>query len=324
MNCAIIGAGQLGSRHLQGLLNFNHDKLNIYIIDPSKEALQIAHLRAQELSHQHQIHYCKAILDLPSVLEFVVIATNSKVRLAVLKSLVAVAKVKYLILEKVLFPSVGEHEEALEIVENNGIKCWVNHPRRMFNDYQVLKKYFSKEKTYSFQLLGTSWGLACNALHFIDLFEFLTDSALSSLSTQFINTTTIESKRSGYIEFEGTLQGSLDNKHLFSISSLSGPALISPTLSVMTDDLRILIQESGQAKIYLLAQQTNFALEELPFSIQFQSQLTGVLFEQISQTGNCDLPTLNHSARAHKMFISSFLQHWNNAKHQEETHLPIT
>jgi hypothetical protein len=30
MNCAIIGAGQLGSRHLQGLLSYKKESLNIF------------------------------------------------------------------------------------------------------------------------------------------------------------------------------------------------------------------------------------------------------------------------------------------------------
>lgn len=324
MNCAIIGAGQLGSRHLQGLLNFQDQELNVHIIDPSKEALSVARQRAKELINRHNIHYNESVSDLPANLEFVVIATNSKVRLAVLQSLVSVAKVKYLILEKVLFPNLSAYDEALQIIQINGIKCWVNHPRRMYFDYKKLKRYFSKDKTYSFQMLGTSWGLACNGLHFIDLFEFLSDSTLTTLSTQFINSTTIESKRSGYIEFEGTLQGTLGNKHIFSITSSSGPELTHPTISIMTDDLRIIIQESGHSKIYLLAPKNNFELEQIPLSVQFQSQLTGSLLEQIYQTGDCDLPTLSHATQTHKLFISALLGHWNDALDQEETLLPIT
>ena len=48
MNCAIIGAGQLGSRHLQGLLSYKKESLNIFIIDPSDDSLFIAKQRALE------------------------------------------------------------------------------------------------------------------------------------------------------------------------------------------------------------------------------------------------------------------------------------
>ena len=37
----IVGAGQLGSRYLQGLVNVSHT-LDIYIVDPNKAALSIS------------------------------------------------------------------------------------------------------------------------------------------------------------------------------------------------------------------------------------------------------------------------------------------
>ena len=107
MNCAIIGAGQLGSRHLQGLLSYKKESLNIFIIDPSDDSLFIAKQRALELEHKHSLTFTDSFQELPKHLDFVVIATNSKVRFVVMEILLQHASVSYLILEKVLFPDLG-------------------------------------------------------------------------------------------------------------------------------------------------------------------------------------------------------------------------
>lgn len=324
MNCAIIGAGQLGSRHLQGLLTYKDVKLNIFVLDPSIESLAVAQLRAQEIEHNHSLTFTQSYQGLPNKIEFVVIATNSKVRLTVMEALFQQTSVKYLILEKVLFPDIHQYAKALELINVNNVKCWVNHPRRMYESYHQLKSLFDNSKYYNFQLVGASWGLACNGLHFIDLFEFLTDSKLTSISNSLLDGQPIESKRSGYLEFEGTLLGTLNNKHTFSITSLKNQDLIAPTMSIMTDDVRIIIQESGTPKVYFLKKENNFDIEENSFQVLYQSQLTGTLLEQIQTSGTCDLPSFEHASSTHKLFIESILNKWNNETNSYKTILPIT
>ena len=47
-NVAIVGAGQLGSRHLQGLSKVNIN-INISVVDPKKHSLQLARSRFNEM-----------------------------------------------------------------------------------------------------------------------------------------------------------------------------------------------------------------------------------------------------------------------------------
>lgn len=48
-NIIIIGAGQLGSRHLQGVLKSTY-ALNVTVVDPSEESLNTARERAEKIS----------------------------------------------------------------------------------------------------------------------------------------------------------------------------------------------------------------------------------------------------------------------------------
>jgi hypothetical protein len=194
----------------------------------------------------------------------------------------------------------------------------------MYESYHHLKSLFDNSKSYNFQLVGASWGLACNGLHFIDLFEFLTDSKLTSISNTLLDGQPIDSKRSGYIEFDGTLTGTLDHKHYFSITSFKSQTPIAPTLSIMTDDVRIVIQESGTPKVYLFKKENRFNLEEVPFQVLYQSQLTGILFEQIQTSGTCSLPPFEHASFTHQIFIASILNRWNEVTKSSNILLPIT
>ena len=76
---AIIGAGQLGSRHLQGLLKYKTQQ-DIYVLDPSQDSLKLARQRADEISHQHRVHFVADWTAIPQNIELAIVATNSNVR----------------------------------------------------------------------------------------------------------------------------------------------------------------------------------------------------------------------------------------------------
>ena len=75
----IIGAGQLGSRHLQGLLKFDKEQI-IYVLDTSVSSLDIAKERASEVESKHTIRYLTNWDSIPSELDLVIVATGASVR----------------------------------------------------------------------------------------------------------------------------------------------------------------------------------------------------------------------------------------------------
>ena len=323
-NIAIIGSGELGSRHLQGILSVSKFIFEIFIIDPSKASLRTAQKRSNELKHNHNLNFHTTINYLPKLLDFVVVATNSKVRLSVIEQLINKLNINYLLLEKVLFPELKHYELALKLIRTKKIKCWVNHPRRMYKNYQLMKNYFRSNETFFFQLVGSAWGLGCNGLHFIDLFEFLTSSTLTTINTDFVDNKAIKSKREGYIEFTGTITGTLDNKHIFSITSTNSNELVPPSITIMSEKIRLFIQESVSPKVYKLIKENSFEMEQEDFNMEYQSQLTGKLIEQLISSGTCDLPSLEHASQTHKKFIKSFLDKWNLNERTNCSKLPIT
>ena len=75
----IIGAGQLGSRHLQGLSIISQD-VEIIVIDPNSDVLELAQKRYEEMpsnSHVRSVNYHQNIPELDGEVDLAIIATNA-------------------------------------------------------------------------------------------------------------------------------------------------------------------------------------------------------------------------------------------------------
>ena len=94
---AIIGAGQLGSRHLQGLLKSKSEQV-IYVLDPSESSLKISRNRAQEIKNNHNLLFITDWNKLPNYLDLVIVSTGANVRSKVVSKLLTDFKVKNLII----------------------------------------------------------------------------------------------------------------------------------------------------------------------------------------------------------------------------------
>jgi len=318
----IIGAGQLGSRHLQGLLKFPQP-WKIFVLDPSPESLEFAKKRAQEVHHNHQVSFVNNWHDIPTSFDLVIVATNADVREEVVSVLLANYDVKYLILEKVLFQELGSYLRVSDLIKKYNVTTWVNHPRRMFDSYKEVKRLLTTGSQKIMQITGGNWGLGCNTLHFIDLFIYLTDSKLKSLDANWLDKDIIPSKRTGFIEFTGCLKGKLDDGSIFQITSLKGEQTPC-SITIFEAGTRVIIQETGTPQIYNLRKETNFAVEIIPFNMEFQSSLTTKLVEDLFMNNRCNLPSYDLAAQTHMVFIHEMLKRYNKITKSNHKKLPVT
>jgi predicted dehydrogenase len=321
-NLILIGAGQLGSRHLQGLLKLK-GKNTIYVIDPSLDSLDIAKKRANEFVHQHIIHFKDNWKDLPDFFDLAIIATNANVREKVVMQLLCGYQIKNLILEKVLFQEIETFEKIATLLEKKNVRTWVNHARRSYKSYCNIKKQLNSEIPKVYQITGGNWGLGCNGLHFIDLILYLSGSKISTLDSEWIDKQIIENKRKGFIEFTGTIKGQLENGSSFFITSLKNESS-AITITIFDSTSRYIIQEGGTPQTLILKGENNFQPESFPFIVEFQSNLTTQLVEDILLTGECNLPSFAEACEAHKPFIKCLLNNYKTITGIETKILPIT
>lgn len=185
INILLVGAGALGFRYFEGLLKLPGAK-SIDVIDLNLNALEKVRSVFNELhlKKDTEVVCYDHFQGLRLAYDVVVIATGSDVRFNVLKEISNKSEIKNLILEKVLFQKSIEFDKTTELIKDKGINTYVNHPRREFPFYQKLRLLLKNERIKSFSVSGPQWGLACNGLHFIDVFMFLSGKNIESLAIQ--------------------------------------------------------------------------------------------------------------------------------------------
>jgi hypothetical protein len=319
----LIGAGELGSRHLQGLAKCDF-AVKIEVLDPNEKSLAISKIRMAETRPNlniQEVEYFQEMGGLASEIDLAIVSTSSNVRLSVLKELLQTKKVQNVLLEKVLFQSVGELDEAASLFEKTGAKVYVNCPKRGFESSKTIFENIRSSKNISYRVDGENWGLCCNAIHFIDTMAFYTGETFYRLDTSGLDKEILESKRSGFVEFSGKLVADFGHGRLLTLVSKKGPGISFET-TIETDQKVIYLDEKqGRLKIVSKMDQKQ---EVIGCRTPFQSELTGDCVKKIIFKDFVGLPDYQTSARLHRPLIEGLLEFYNESLKKTESRLPIT
>lgn len=317
---AVIGAGQLGSRHLQGLYRMP-ERCKLYMVDPQQSSLDLARKRLKELSASgaaHEIVACTGPAGLPARLDLAIVATTSDVRLAVLERLLEHSEVKRLILEKVLFTREDEYRRAEWLLQSKGATAWVNCPRRVYDLYRHVRKFFSGRTLRLVQVQGAGWGLGCNGVHFADLFSYLSSAVIEEYDTRLLDDRVHASNRAGFVEFSGTLIGRAGGVQLWLTDDVGGNARHIITLRAEGRSC-VIDETAGQA--WFLDEREGW--RNVACGIPYQSHLTGDVAVSILKKETCGLPAYEASAAIHLPFVRALTAHYARVT-GKNTPCPIT
>ncbi len=323
-NIAVIGAGQLGSRHLQGLKHAPLPML-IQVVDSNPESLRVARERYDEITPNPTatVEYLEGINALSPKLDLVIIATGSMPRVAIIQELLAKKQVANLILEKFLFPAISEYDEVERLLREKKLfeNTWVNCPRRMFNGYQRLKKELAKANSIRLSVAGWNWGLGCNSVHFLDLFAMLMPpgESINNIDASTLMPRIFENKRPGYVEFAGTIHATTTAGSTAIISSLpldngSTPAII---LTVEAEGNRYDIDE-GRDTITCNGEAWS------KVDLGYQSTLSGEIARQILTENRSILTPFAESAATHLALLRPMVALYNKLSGNNGDSCPIT
>jgi len=313
-NIAIVGAGNIGSRHIQGLKDIKFP-VKIYVIDPDEKSLINARNRYINMTtstggkNVKEISYLRNIQQIDTdTIDLAIIATNSDVRLNVLKQLSNKVNVHNLILEKVVFGSNKEFETAADLIKSGRIKTWVNCPRRYQPLYHKLKNILANTHRLLFCVTGGEWGMASNTIHFMDTISYLKDirRPLIKINTEGLEDI-INSKRKNFLEFTGNLKIVFSDTVTLSLTSEKG---LSPStiITIISDILKIIIDETTGI-LFIKSTEGYGEWHQEKFRFLYQSELTSKVVEDILMTKKCNLPTFEESRRMHEYLIASFLSY---------------
>ena len=321
---AIIGAGNIGSRHLQGLSRIDR-KIDISVIDPVSASLEVAKKRFQEMPANDMVKsvaYYDSIGLLENDVDVAIISTNADIRRSVVEELLCQVRVRFIILEKVAFQSVKDFSMVIDLLKRKHVKAWVNIPWRMGSAFKKLQKAFAGERRIRIRAEGGAGGMTSNAIHHLELFVFLAGDTNLSIETSGLDKRTYSSKRSGFMEFGGTLvvTTSRGDELVF----VDDKELVQPSIWKISSDNHCYTIKQSEGKVVSAHKEKGWVTKEEPFSIPYQSELTHIAIQQILDSGKCDLTTLNESFLLHKPMLESFIQHLSSITGDEHKKCSIT
>jgi hypothetical protein len=330
LDISIIGAGQIGSRHLQSLAQLQ-GSVRIQLVDPSERSLEIAcqrfHSTYKGDSKKITLQVFNTIKDLSEHQDLAIVATDAIVRSDVIKELIQIKSIKAMIFEKVLFQTENEYFEINSLLKAKKIPTWVNCILRATPFFKKLKALLNTDNVIRMRVEGTDWGLACNGIHFLDLFSFLTGCSDFEFTNLRVDQVIPDFKRPKSKEFIGEMVGINSEGHQLAMNCKAGVidsknlrGLKTLNIDNGTTHHQITVYPDQVTHRTLTGKNETEVTEPLPL----QSQITHHLVEDIVQGGSCGLPTYPDSMTLHLSLIREFLSHLTKITGKNVTRCPIT
>ncbi|MDP3731158.1 MAG: Gfo/Idh/MocA family oxidoreductase [bacterium] len=325
----LIGAGQIGSRHLQALKKVNV-LLDINVIDPSRQSLAVAKQRYEEMpagKYPHTVNYFQQAPNGQNI-DLAIIATTSNIRSEVIKNLLKSSRIKYFLLEKLLFNKKKDYHTVEKLFSKLKIKAWVNCPLRLRPLYKKIKDDFSDSRNISFRLTGYQWGLATNTIHCLDFLAYLFGNENFKINTASLDKKTVPSKRAGFLELNGTLYVDFDSSsksrvrgEFTSYSSGNMPRVVE----IFSEKQRYIFpdqEKDGEA--WVSRTENNWGWEKVPFHIPLISETTTWVVEDILKKSHCLLPTYAESGKIHLNLLEPLRKFLNKNSEKKYDYYPFT
>ena len=312
----VVGCGNLGLRYLEGLAKLE-EKMVLTICDEKNTAFNQAEKILKNLKYPYcdSIEFKTSLSDIRGNFDLALVITPANCRVAVVEEIYNSCDVNAWVLEKVLAQSV----EQLDSLDRNlsiNKKVWVNTSRRLMPWHKNISTQLAINNNYPLKVIvsGGSWGLACNAIHFIDLVTWWSKSSVQHVNCQGLRSWS-KSKRAGFHEAFGSIMVRFDDGSELELGCDSSDETTRIAISNPTGEW--LIEESS-------GMFTDPYGKKLRGRINYQSELTAPLVQEILNEGTCGLPSLTESLTQHRPLLSSLLSHWNQHHGIQDSVVPIT
>ena len=205
-------------------------------------------------------------------------------------------------MKKYYLQDKDKFQEAEYTLRKRQIKAWVNCWRRVAPFYRELKKNHGHEELDSFSVIGNNWGITSNVIHFIDLLNFFTGSTDYQFTKN--NVSIMKSKRDGYYEFVGTLEGVFGEKKIpFTFTSNATDDSISCVINLKYGKTLITINDDEE---WFIENTSGIESNKQKMDIPFQSNMTQYHINDLAEKGTCKLTAFAKASKLHLPMINYF------------------
>ncbi|GAA0857203.1 hypothetical protein [Aliiglaciecola litoralis] len=291
----LVGAGNLGSRHLQSIAKLEQP-VNVVVVEPNIQAREIAKSRWQEIptSAIHSLSFV-SMNDLEPGFDIAVVATLSIDRLPIIKRLIEL-QVPNILSEKVIFQSVQLYQQALDFLATSNSQIYINYIYRFSNVIQDIQRECAK-KVVNLDVNAGNVELGCNLIHYLDLGAFLNSGAdITKLEVDVLAVQNNNPRHTSLKSFYGVATAEYSNGAILRASLLDDPS-IDYTLKATADSHQYLINETKR-KAYF----TDKPLCE--FDAPRVSDTTLEVINSLQQN-RCVLPTLSDAFKVNQLMLDS-------------------
>ncbi len=295
MKVLIIGCGNIGYRHLEALIS-TQINLDITICD---QEIVLENLKKTNILRSHCNYFFeKKIEELKDEFyEIIIVATSSRPRFNILKEIKN--KGKFIILEKILFTKFIDYFQCLSDIESLD-HIYVNTWYHLLNEFNLIKNVINSD-TKKIEVIGSSWGLACNSVHYINLFEKLCNIKFTNInnSESFVEKV-FKSKREGYSEIYGKVSLLTQNKKFNLIledRDFYNDSAIRERLIKVYNDNDVVSEFKYDGKSIFDFQ------KEISIKTKYMSQVLIKEYKNILKSNYTNLPILKESIRQHLLIM---------------------
>ena len=305
---AVIGCGQVGRRHIQGL-GQSESKLEVHIYDRSSESLETCKVFFNAIANEVRninFSFYNNLDDLgkaSALYNLTIIASTADERPKQIKSILANVNAKNWLLEKPLAQSAKELDD-LEL-SLSGLNVWINHFRRTVPWHQELQKLYFNNQQVEIIISGSEIGIGCNISHLVDLVNYWSEEVPIDVNVSGLNNPWHHSKRKGFREADGKLDITFSQGSTLQVISDGRLGKLLIIGKFRTTGIEFSIDETNA--IALIGENVSVKGQMI-----FQSQITGMVFDQLEKTGTCNLTPLNIAAKCYRPVIEGLLSHWQS------------
>jgi len=295
----LIGAGTIGSRHLQGLAKAP-ELTDVLVIEPNADARR----RAEALWHEvpegrtRQLRFLDlSSLDQAGTPDFALVATTAPGRLQILERLLQFG-IRRLLIEKIPFQSIDDYRRAVDLAAAARAKVHVNLPMRMIPLFQALRQRLAGRR-FTMQVDNGDRGLGCNGLHFFDLFTYLADAAATGLEIAIDKPVRPSPRGGNLIDFSGraairTATGARGTVHF-----VPGTNTL-PVISITADGIELVADFNGDR-----VRANRLELSTAAFFMPMASQIAHRQMDEILN-GTSVLPTLAEGFDLNRRMLDAY------------------
>lgn len=295
LNILVVGAGQIGSRHMQALAS-TAGVAAVTAVDPGAASRDTALVRWNDVPG-HAGKTLRLAASLAEVggaetFDLAILATSAPGRLEILKDIVALG-IRCVLAEKLLFQSVVKLNAAAELCADKGVALYPNYVYRFVSPWAAVAQRLDGQP-FVLKVDAGDIGLATNAPHWLDMFEYLAGAAVTDVKVALTKPAYASKRGGGLLEIAGTASARAANGAVLEMS-FDGPAR-SPliTLSAAAGHLTV-DEETATIGGDLLG-------GEAVLQVPMVSRTTALAVPQI-MSGRTVLPALAETAEANRLLL---------------------